>query len=185
MQLTEPFVMALSTSACGETARRILALPPNLGGLGIFDPSAAAERQFATSNKITAPLVDLIVSQDPPIQLIPLLFDRSKQLQSGNITSHASVRPTPLRPFCHQIKSEQWSLPKRKEPLHGSQPCLWKSMVLPFIRVAFGMLSAFVTFGICRGHQSIVHAARSLVSIMQCAVLKGVFRLYATMKFGT
>ena len=35
-------------SACGETARRLLALPPNLVGLGIFDPSAAAERQFAT-----------------------------------------------------------------------------------------------------------------------------------------
>ena len=46
-------------------------------------------------------------------------------------------------------------------------------MVLPFIRVAFGMLPVFATFGICRGHQSIVHVARSLVSIMQCAVLKG------------
>ena len=58
-------------NACDEVVRRLLALPPNFGGLGILNPSSEANRQFATSRKITAPLVDLISNQDPNYSIDP------------------------------------------------------------------------------------------------------------------
>ena len=48
---------------CSSTERDLLALPTRLGGLGLRDPSATSSECFKSSERITAPLVALIVSQ--------------------------------------------------------------------------------------------------------------------------
>ena len=42
-------------NACGEVVRRLLALPPNFGGLGILDPSSEANRQFCNFQQNNCP----------------------------------------------------------------------------------------------------------------------------------
>ena len=48
----------------GHLAREMLALPARLGGLGLINPVAIAEEQHATSQLISAPLVERILHQD-------------------------------------------------------------------------------------------------------------------------
>ena len=48
---------------CNQLDRNILALPVRLGGLGLGDPSLEARREYASSVKVTKPLVEQIVSQ--------------------------------------------------------------------------------------------------------------------------
>ena len=43
--------------------RIILALPVRLGGLGLGNPSLEGRREYASSVKVTTPLVEQIVSQ--------------------------------------------------------------------------------------------------------------------------
>ena len=56
---------------CSSIERVLLALPTRLGGLGIRNPSAMSSESFQLSEKITAPLVALIISQDPPNTMDP------------------------------------------------------------------------------------------------------------------
>jgi len=49
---------------CSSIVRDLLALPVRLGGLGLRDPSATSSDSFQSSERITAPLVALIISQD-------------------------------------------------------------------------------------------------------------------------
>ena len=49
---------------CSSSERDLLALPARLGGLSIRDPSDAAAECFRSSERITAPLVALIITQD-------------------------------------------------------------------------------------------------------------------------
>ena len=42
----------------------MLALPGQLGGLGLINPIALAKEQRAASQLISAPLIDLIINQD-------------------------------------------------------------------------------------------------------------------------
>ena len=48
-----------------EVERDILALPAHLGGLGIPNPSTLSQSSFHSSVTLTAPLVRLIMAQDP------------------------------------------------------------------------------------------------------------------------
>ena len=69
--------------------RNILALPVRLGGLGLGKPSFEARREYASSVKVTKPLVEQIVSQShqlPEDSLTKLAqqqvrSERSKELQ--------------------------------------------------------------------------------------------------------
>ena len=49
----------------GELTRNLLALPCKLGGLGLFNPTDVCSEQHSTSKLITAPLVNLVVNQEP------------------------------------------------------------------------------------------------------------------------
>ena len=46
-----------------DDKRRLLALPPRLGGLGIVNPQEHSSYQFSASTEITSPLVHLILRQ--------------------------------------------------------------------------------------------------------------------------
>ena len=69
--------------------RNILALPVCLGGLGLGNPSLEVRREYASSAKVTKPLVEQIVSQShqlPEDSLTKLeqqevRGDRSKELE--------------------------------------------------------------------------------------------------------
>ena len=50
-------------SACSDIERKILALPPRMGGLGLLNPSSCYDDFFKLSVKLTSSLVDLIVQQ--------------------------------------------------------------------------------------------------------------------------
>ena len=74
---------------CNQLDRNILALPVRLGGLGLGNPSLEARREYASSAKVTKPLVEQIVSQShqlPEDSLTKLeqqevRGDRSKELE--------------------------------------------------------------------------------------------------------
>ena len=56
---------------CSSIERALLALPTCLGGLGIGNHSASSSESFQSSEKITAPLIELIISQDPTNNIDP------------------------------------------------------------------------------------------------------------------
>ena len=59
------FIPALTgRPPCSSSERDLLSLPTRLGGLSIRDPSEAAAECFRSSERITAPLVALIITQD-------------------------------------------------------------------------------------------------------------------------
>ena len=54
---------AITERKCNQLDRNILALPVRLGGLGLGNPSLEARREYASSVKVTKPLVEQIVCQ--------------------------------------------------------------------------------------------------------------------------
>ena len=51
--------------SCSQAERDLLALPTRLGGMGLVNPTNESTHAFEASKRITAPLVALIVTQDP------------------------------------------------------------------------------------------------------------------------
>ncbi len=49
---------------CSNLTRNLLALPVRLGGLGLVNPTTTSDHKFQASEKVTAPLVAIISSQD-------------------------------------------------------------------------------------------------------------------------
>ena len=80
---------AITERKCNQLDRNILALPVRLGGLGLGNPSLEARREYASSVKVTKPLVEQIVSQShqlPEDSLTKLAqqevrSERSKELE--------------------------------------------------------------------------------------------------------
>ena len=79
---------AITERKCNQLDRNILALPVRLGGLGLGNPSLDARREYASSIKVTKPLVEQIVSQShqlPEDSLTKLAqelrSERSKELE--------------------------------------------------------------------------------------------------------
>ena len=56
-------IPAITDRQCGHLDRDILALPVRLEGLGVANPSSDADLDYTSSVKVTAPLVEQIVSQ--------------------------------------------------------------------------------------------------------------------------
>ena len=56
-------IPAITERKCNQLDRNILALPIRFGGLGLRNPSLEARREYASSVKVTKPLVEQIVSQ--------------------------------------------------------------------------------------------------------------------------
>ena len=57
------FIPALVGKPVSDLERSLFALPVRLGGLGICDPRALANSEFAASVKVTQPLVNCILHQ--------------------------------------------------------------------------------------------------------------------------
>ena len=61
--ISQILIPAITDRQCNLLYRDILALPARLGGLSLENPSHEAEREYASSKRVTAPLVDQIVAQ--------------------------------------------------------------------------------------------------------------------------
>ena len=61
--ISQILIPAITDHQCNPLDRDILALPARLGGMGLENPSHEAEREYASSKRVTAPLVDQIVAQ--------------------------------------------------------------------------------------------------------------------------
>ena len=48
-----------------DTERQLISLPSRLGGLGIINPCLSSSFQFEASQRVTGPLVLLLLEQDP------------------------------------------------------------------------------------------------------------------------
>ena len=62
--ISSKFILALTGRFISDDERALLALPIRLGGLGIVDPQTVSDSEFAASEKVTSPLVGLILQQD-------------------------------------------------------------------------------------------------------------------------
>ena len=62
--ISSKFIPALTGRLVSDEERALLALPIRLGGLGIVDPQTVSDSEFAASEKVTSPLVELILQQD-------------------------------------------------------------------------------------------------------------------------
>ena len=87
--ISHMLIPAITERKCNQLDRNILALPVRLGGLGLGNPSLEARREYASSVKVTKPLVKQIVSQShqlPEDSLTKLAqqevrSERSKELE--------------------------------------------------------------------------------------------------------
>ena len=61
--ISSKFIPALTGRLVNNDERDLLALPVRLGGLGIVNPQTISDSEFAASEKITSPLVTLILQQ--------------------------------------------------------------------------------------------------------------------------
>ena len=88
-EISQMLMPAITERKCNQLDRNILALPVRLGGLGLGNPSLEARREYASSVKVTKPLVEQIVSQShqlPEDSLTKLAqqevrSERSKELE--------------------------------------------------------------------------------------------------------
>ena len=89
--ISHMLIPSITDRKCNQLDRNILALPVRLGGLGLGNPSLEARREYASSVKVTKPLVEQIVSQShqlPEDSLIKLAqqevrSERSKEPNTG------------------------------------------------------------------------------------------------------
>ena len=74
-----------SCSTPGDAIRELLALPPRLGELGVFNPASSLAQEYGRSKKICAPLTSLILGQK-------MALDRA-----GELVAHNRIQTTRLR----------------------------------------------------------------------------------------
>ena len=58
------FLPSLFGRTINSTIRRLVALPPKLGGMGIVNPVSVASKEFKNSIQLTKPLSEKIINQD-------------------------------------------------------------------------------------------------------------------------
>ena len=121
---------------CSSIERALLALPTRLGGLGICNPSAMLSESFQSSEKITAPLVALIVSQDPANTIDPntMVTLKSDTKKSYNVSK---LKPSMISYLL--IYKDVWNFLVRKVPHPGSPCSHWKNMVSTCTKENSGM----------------------------------------------
>ena len=59
--ISSKFVPALMGRLVNNDERDLLALPMRLGGLGIVNPQTISDSEFAASEKVTSPIITLIL----------------------------------------------------------------------------------------------------------------------------
>ena len=96
--INQVLIPAITDHKCNELERDILALPVRLGGLGLGNPIHEANHEYESSAKVTAPLVERIISQThhlPDESLVKSLQQAVKSERAANLKATAAkIRET-------------------------------------------------------------------------------------------
>ena len=113
--LQQDFIPALTgRHACSREERELLALQVRLGGLGIQNPANVSESAFEASLKLTSPLVQAILTQDPNLQvdlaevisIKDALRKSNQELRAAQAMTVYDALPNPLQ-RCVELASEK------------------------------------------------------------------------------
>ena len=117
--------------ACSPTERELLSLPARLGGLGLINPATNSSEAFTASERITAPLAALIISQGSSqipdctqVQKIKREIKESKremtEARARNIVSHLNPQQQRLMELAMEKGSSSWLtvLPLKEHGFH-------------------------------------------------------------------
>ena len=108
--ISHMLIPAITERKCNQLDRNILALPVRLGGLGLGNPSLEARHEYASSVKVTKPLVEQIVSQ-------------SHQLPEDSLTKLAQqeVRSERSKELEHRAERIKEMAPRKKRQKRDHQ----------------------------------------------------------------
>ena len=62
--IRQQFIPALLGRTINDLERELFSLPARFAGLGIANPCTQCEKQFKSSEELTAPLLELILAQE-------------------------------------------------------------------------------------------------------------------------
>ena len=98
--ISHMLIPAITERKCNQLDRNILALPVRLGGLGLGNPSLEARREYASSVKVTKPLVEQIVSQSHqlPEDSLTKLAQQEVRSERSKEFEHRAVRIKEMAP---------------------------------------------------------------------------------------
>ena len=159
--VSSKFIPALTARLVSDDERALLALPIRLGGLGIADPQTISDFEFAASERVTSPLVGLILKQDMSFRCH--VVDAQHLAKAEVIASKRQAAEERAASVCDSLPSDlkrMISLLVNRVLRLGFLPYLWKSMVLLSTRVLFGMLFSCIMGGSLLGCLCIVFVAR-------------------------
>ena len=121
----------IGREACSPTERELLSLPAGLGGLGLINPATNSSETFTASERITAPLAALIISQGSSqipdctqVQKIKRETKESKremtEARARNIVFHLNPQQQRLMEFAIEKGSSSWLtvLPLKEHSFH-------------------------------------------------------------------
>ena len=80
-----------------DTERQLISLPSRLGGLGIINPCLSSAFQFEVSQRVTGPLVSLLLEQDPRFTI-------------GTLNEQLALKQGIHRENCHRSEESAASL---------------------------------------------------------------------------
>ena len=122
----------------------VYVLPVRLGGLGLINPSSAAHSGFCYSERLTAPLIALIVAQCATQTVDHDHIHQLKQSIRKNNREHQTMVADTLQSDLPHLLNAVSTLPRNLGHLPGLLFCQYWSMAFTYTRVIFGMLYLYV-----------------------------------------
>jgi hypothetical protein len=83
--IRQKFLPALLGREVNDLERSLFSLPAKLGGLGIANPCIQSERQFTNSEKLTMPLLALIMAQERTLDAKGMSY-KQKKIRKAQLT---------------------------------------------------------------------------------------------------
>ena len=105
--VSQVLIPAITGCNCNQLDRTILALPVRLGGPGMGNPSLEKSRKYASSVKVTTPLVQQIVSQSHQLPEDSLVKSHNRKYEVKDYRNSKKWKSV-LRRWHHRRLSEHW-----------------------------------------------------------------------------
>jgi len=130
----------MGRDSISEVERKLFALPTQLGGLGRTKPIEMAELEYTSSQKITTPLVTLILIQQHEITYDTMTDqERAKTEVRQSRQQHQSTHATQLHSRRSRHLQRAVEHCSEKVLLHGYLFCPLRTMVLHYTKAHFVM----------------------------------------------
>ena len=116
-EIHQTFIPAIiGRPPCSELERDLLSLPARIGGMGLTNPATVSQNAFLASQRLTAPLAALIITQETNQAVDPSLTQRLKStIRSENRQRHDQqalniyVQLTPQQKRCVDLAKARGS----------------------------------------------------------------------------